>query len=101
MADEIRAGDVVVCVAIHPWHEGCTEGPQIGGVYRVVEVDEVEACRICGSEIGAAIAGFEDPDSACCINEFRKLPPADEQFTREMQAMRPAKTPVFAIGGGR
>lgn len=86
MSDDIRPGDVVVKVGGKFF---------IGKIGRVVSIREgcfsskfKRHCR------GLVVSGFPKPLNGApdyADFNFRKLPPASEEFTEQMRALRPAK----------
>lgn len=86
MSDDLQVGDVIVRVAgdNHPMPRGAYD--------RIVAI---EACRfddedeICD---GLVLFTFWRPfgEGTCwCPDNFRKLPPASDEFTRRLRACRP------------
>jgi len=96
-------GDVVVCVRDNPCpHYRTTTRVQKGAIYRIVE-----ACLFTDKSTGfQAFAVLLDRDNPVKDgiegwshhDRFRKITAADEQFTAQIRACRPAhrKSPVSA-----
>lgn len=83
MSEDIKAGDVVVCV-------DAALAPELR------EFSAYRTAAVCRHDDGLGLQLFSvTPVSTmrehCCfkIERFRKIDAADEQFTREMRACRP------------
>jgi len=80
-------GDVVVKVAYAPDGYGVLDGgkySRIGSIGRVATLDTVDD--------GIWDVMFHDEAGIYyCANTFRKIDAADEAFTRQMRAIKPAK----------
>jgi len=97
MGEDIRAGDVVVCINARPaWIVAepalsAFKRLEQGRFYRVERWGQNDSGKT-GIDIGVPNSdlwgGFADIWPAQC---FRKLPPASEEFTEQMRACRPAK----------
>lgn len=105
MSDDIRAGDVVVCVDDSPPREGYfirrgwTVFPfRLGKLYRVRAIAPCET-RALGLLFAGLVIGYYDRSGTEIVahpRRFRKLRRADEPFTREVRACRPIKNTVEA-----
>jgi hypothetical protein len=98
MADDIRAGDIVICVPVEQSdcpnihlhlatqvRQGRATVLSDGRVYRV-------ATLVGGGRdgIGAELVGLPSPSGfGFCLGRFRKLPTADAEFTEQMRALKP------------
>lgn len=91
---DFAPGDVVVCVDVGPsvFDPRATKLLKQGASYRV---------NTCGEWKGVACVAFRDFPSdtpghawAFKADRFRRLCAADEQFTEQMRALRPAKVPA-------
>ena len=97
MVDEIRAGDVVVCLDASPCRCcGCPANVVEKQLYRV-EATTFSSNKVFGKFRSVVLAGVPKPFSrhkpnTIAIDRLRKLPPADEQFIQQIRACRPVKT---------
>jgi hypothetical protein len=101
VSDEIRPGDVVVCVddtdcAIYPG----ASSYKLGAIYRIVAASMIRDGGT-GYETYCVQTDRDNPvrDGRvgwASAKRFRKLPPATEAFTRQMRACKPQKQPVDA-----
>lgn len=97
MSDDFKPGDVVVCVDAStrtgPRHVDVCFRLEQGRHYRLSWVGEF-------TDGDVAVELVEDPDDDWDLawegNRFRKIDAADEQFTRQMRAIRPVREQVPA-----
>jgi len=95
MSEEFQVGDVVVCVdADTPARPGYFSPDQIrnGDLYRLSDtfIDEWGDCiKVAGIVAHTVNGGF-------LAARFRKLPRADEEFTRQIRACKPQRTPAHS-----
>lgn len=94
--NDIRAGDVVVCINDEPCRCGCNEPVSVrrGTLYRVIHVcwdDQQVIVTLAGVNHKTQC---HPEGEGICIDRFRKIDPADEGFTEIIRACRPIKQPA-------
>jgi hypothetical protein len=104
MSEEFQVGDVVVCVCDRsPTCIGRSLSEQLrqGVLYRIT------ATLLAADGLSVLVNGEAPHTCACHIGEagwhpdrFRKLPRADEEFTRQIRACKPQRVPSDIHGRG-
>jgi hypothetical protein len=92
VSDDIRPGDVVVCVDVGnvPGDSGCLpiRAIRVGGTYRVrstfIDFEGDLCVTLVGITSDTRFGGYFH-------GRFRKIDPADEQFVQQVRACRPIK----------
>lgn len=97
MSEDIRAGDVVVCVDASPSPTWGDIGLRHGHHYRVACLSEPSPCYHCNRSAwvpGLMILGLSNEGIGFCARRFRKLRPAEDVFIQASREWRPIEQPV-------
>lgn len=90
MSDDFQPGDLVVCITVGPIDRPARmvsagmHKLRLGHIYRVARVGFCPVTR----EVGLRLVGHPHSSINSHVRaiRFRKLPPADEQFTADLKA---------------